>query len=63
MEAAQASTGFMVPLVKGYSLQVNHIAHLSGALIGAALVFLISRVPSQPGADAKAKRGNKDKRI
>ncbi|KAG1330394.1 putative Rhomboid-like protein 11, chloroplastic [Cocos nucifera] len=32
----------------GYALQtVNHIAHLSGALIGAALVLLIRRIPSQ----------------
>ncbi|KAJ3694550.1 hypothetical protein LUZ60_010030 [Juncus effusus] len=61
MEAAQASTGIAVTLLKGYSLQVNHIAHLSGALIGAALVLLVSRIPS--GADSKASKGNKDKRI
>lgn len=47
MEAAQASAGFAVPLVRGYSLQVNHIAHISGALIGAALVLLVGRIPSQ----------------
>lgn len=46
MEAAQASTGLSGG---GSTLQnVNHIAHLSGALIGVALVWLISRVPSQP---------------
>ncbi|KAJ4818327.1 Rhomboid family protein [Rhynchospora pubera] len=63
MEAAQASAGFAVPLVRGYSLQVNHIAHLSGALIGAALVLLIGRIPSQAtGLDTKALKENKDKR-
>lgn len=44
MEAAQASTGLSSG---GSALQnVNHIAHLSGALIGVALIWLISRVPS-----------------
>ncbi|KAL6985401.1 Rhomboid-like protein 11, chloroplastic [Sarracenia purpurea var. burkii] len=48
MEAAQASTGLSGSFRGGYALQnVNHIAHLSGALIGAALVWLLSRVPSQ----------------
>ncbi|KAL5729231.1 Rhomboid-like protein 11 [Ranunculus cassubicifolius] len=42
MEAAQASAG----LSGAMGLQnVNHIAHLSGALIGAALVWLISKLP------------------
>ncbi|RZC83022.1 hypothetical protein C5167_045801, partial [Papaver somniferum] len=27
---------------------VNHIAHLSGSLVGAGLVWLLSRVPSEP---------------
>lgn len=45
MEAAQASTGLVGPSMMGSSLHnVNHIAHLSGALIGAALVLLISRI-------------------
>ncbi|XP_057957954.1 rhomboid-like protein 11, chloroplastic isoform X2 [Malania oleifera] len=45
MEAAQASTGLSAP----FALQsVNHIAHLSGALIGVVLVWLLSRIPSQP---------------
>ncbi|THG21720.1 hypothetical protein TEA_024102 [Camellia sinensis var. sinensis] len=49
MEAAQASTGLSGSFRGGYALQnVNHIAHLSGALIGVALVWLLSRVPSQP---------------
>lgn len=43
MEAAQAST-----VRGGSALQgVNHIAHLSGALVGVVLVWLLSRVPSQ----------------
>ncbi|KAJ0989263.1 hypothetical protein J5N97_007619 [Dioscorea zingiberensis] len=60
MEAAQASTGLVGPLGPGSSLQnVNHIAHLSGALVGVALVLFISRIPSQPsGLDSK---GGKDK--
>ncbi|KAA8521790.1 hypothetical protein F0562_012463 [Nyssa sinensis] len=49
MEAAQASTGMSGSFSGGYALQnVNHIAHLSGALIGAALIWFLSRVPSQP---------------
>ncbi|GAV90533.1 Rhomboid domain-containing protein [Cephalotus follicularis] len=49
MEAAQASTGLSGFSSGGYALQsVNHIAHLSGALIGVFLVWLLSRVPSQP---------------
>lgn len=59
MEAAQASTGLVGPLARGSFGYVNHIAHLSGALIGAALIFLISRVPSE--ADAAGRKG--DKRI
>ncbi|XWS70342.1 hypothetical protein CRYUN_Cryun03dG0039800 [Craigia yunnanensis] len=45
MEAAQASTGLSG---SSRSLQsVNHIAHLSGALIGVLLVWLLSKIPSQ----------------
>ncbi|KAG8495385.1 hypothetical protein CXB51_013042 [Gossypium anomalum] len=46
MEAAQASTG-----LSGFSFplqNVNHIAHLSGALIGVLLVWLLSKSPSEP---------------
>nr|AIY60693.1 rhomboid protein Panut_RBL11 [Pandanus utilis] len=57
MEAAQASTGLAGP----YMQNVNHIAHLSGALIGVALVLLISRIPSPPPThDVKALRGDED---
>ncbi|KAM7493248.1 hypothetical protein LguiB_027857 [Lonicera macranthoides] len=59
MEAAQASTGLSNG---GSALQnVNHIAHLSGALIGVALVWLISRVPSQaPDQDLSTLKKKKD---
>lgn len=47
MEAAQASVGLSAN--GGYALQsINHIAHLSGALVGVVLVWLMSRVPSPP---------------
>ncbi|CAA6671604.1 unnamed protein product [Spirodela intermedia] len=53
MEAARASTSLNGGL--GRELYgVNHIAHFSGALIGAALILLITRVPSQsPDTDPK----------
>ncbi|PIA64994.1 hypothetical protein AQUCO_00100455v1 [Aquilegia coerulea] len=47
MEAAQASAG-MSGSIGGGLQNVNHIAHLSGALIGVFLVWLLSKVPSQP---------------
>ncbi|GJN35752.1 hypothetical protein PR202_gb24555 [Eleusine coracana subsp. coracana] len=46
MEAARATT------ITGQSFQVNNIAHVSGALIGAALVFLVSRIPSSSNGDS-----------
>nr|AIY60684.1 rhomboid protein Phaam_RBL11 [Phalaenopsis amabilis] len=63
MEAAQASTRLTGPLGRGYSLQnVNHIAHLSGALIGVTLILLISRIPSHPsGQGNNVLKGNKEK--
>lgn len=63
MEAAQASTGLAGPSMRGSALQnVNHIAHLSGALIGVALVLLISKIPSpSAGEDLKTMR-DKDTR-
>lgn len=49
MEAAQASAGLSGTIYGGYSLQtVNHIAHLSGALVGVVLVWLLSKIPSGP---------------
>ncbi|XP_010421427.2 PREDICTED: rhomboid-like protein 11, chloroplastic [Camelina sativa] len=49
MEAAQASAGLSGTIYGGYSLQtVNHIAHLSGALVGVVLVWLLSKFPSEP---------------
>lgn len=48
MEAAQASTGLSATFRGGAFQSVNHIAHLSGALVGVVLVWLLSRVPSEP---------------
>ncbi|XP_047308373.1 rhomboid-like protein 11, chloroplastic [Impatiens glandulifera] len=64
MEAAQASIGVSSALNGGGSAMqnINHIAHLSGALIGAALVWLLSRVPFQPPSNdelASSKNTNK----
>ncbi|EMS51761.1 Rhomboid protease AarA [Triticum urartu] len=57
MEAARATT------ITGAALQVNNIAHVSGALIGAALVFVINRIPlSSIDDNPKASKDNKDKR-
>uniref|UniRef100_A0A452Y6W5 Peptidase S54 rhomboid domain-containing protein n=1 Tax=Aegilops tauschii subsp. strangulata TaxID=200361 RepID=A0A452Y6W5_AEGTS len=57
MEAARATT------ITGAALQVNNIAHVSGALIGAALVFVINRIPLSSNDDnPKASKDNKDKR-
>ncbi|GJM94914.1 hypothetical protein PR202_ga11598 [Eleusine coracana subsp. coracana] len=54
MEAARATT------ITGQSFQVNNIAHVSGALIGAALVFLVSRIPfSSNGDSLKAAKKSK----
>ncbi|PIM97893.1 Rhomboid protease [Handroanthus impetiginosus] len=47
MEAAQASASLGGSLRGGYALQnVNHIAHLSGALIGVILIWLLNSVPT-----------------
>ncbi|KAM7259390.1 hypothetical protein ACFE04_015131 [Oxalis oulophora] len=54
MEAAKASTAMSGIRFGGYALQsVNHIAHLSGALIGVLLVWLVSKVSAEsPDQDA-----------
>ncbi|XP_060673742.1 rhomboid-like protein 11, chloroplastic isoform X3 [Ziziphus jujuba] len=47
MDAAQASTALSGPFRGGHALQsINHIAHLSGALVGVLLVWLLRKVPS-----------------
>ncbi|KAI3867530.1 hypothetical protein MKW92_023350, partial [Papaver armeniacum] len=46
MEEAQAST--RIPGASSTMQSVNHIAHFSGALVGASLVWLLSRFPSEP---------------
>ncbi|PON76500.1 Peptidase S54, rhomboid [Parasponia andersonii] len=49
MEAAQASTALSGAFCGGYAMHsINHIAHLSGALVGVVLVWLLSKVPSEP---------------
>ncbi|KAL6624507.1 hypothetical protein ACP70R_031828 [Stipagrostis hirtigluma subsp. patula] len=53
MEAARATT------ITGQSFQVNNIAHVSGALIGAALVFLVSRIPFPSNDDSPATKDSK----
>lgn len=65
MEAAQASAGLSSSLNGGYALQsINHIAHLSGALIGVLLVWLVSRVPSpSPDQDSLKLKEKKDKNL
>ncbi|KAL2901972.1 Rhomboid-like protein 11 chloroplastic [Bienertia sinuspersici] len=49
MEAAQTSTGLSKGFMGTYSLQnVNHIAHISGAIVGVLWVWLFSRIiPSE----------------
>ncbi|KAG6389499.1 hypothetical protein SASPL_150968 [Salvia splendens] len=46
MEAAQASASLGGSFRGGAMQNVNHIAHLSGALIGVVLIWLLSSVPS-----------------
>ncbi|KAG8084804.1 hypothetical protein GUJ93_ZPchr0010g9625 [Zizania palustris] len=55
MEAARATT------ITGHSLQVNNIAHLSGALIGTVLVFLINPIPFRRSDDDSPKPSNDTK--
>ena len=64
MEAAQASAGLSIAFHGGYHVQsINHIAHLSGALIGVLLVWILSRVPSfqPPDQDALKLKGKRDR--
>uniref|UniRef100_A0A2N9J1K9 Peptidase S54 rhomboid domain-containing protein n=1 Tax=Fagus sylvatica TaxID=28930 RepID=A0A2N9J1K9_FAGSY len=65
MEAAQASTALSGTFRGGHSLQsVNHIAHLSGALVGVVLVWLLSKVPSQsPDGDVSTSHRGKDRTL
>ncbi|OUZ99962.1 Peptidase S54 [Macleaya cordata] len=62
MEAAQASAGLSGTFNGGSALQsVNHIAHVSGALIGVGLVWLLSKVSSEPpNQDASTLRSKTD---
>ncbi|XP_026423606.1 rhomboid-like protein 11, chloroplastic [Papaver somniferum] len=60
MEAAQAST--RMSGASSAMQSVNHIAHLSGALVGAGLVWLLSRVPSEPSDQDVSKLSDKTNR-
>ncbi|WCJ29822.1 rhomboid-like protein 11 [Euphorbia peplus] len=56
MEAAQASAALSGSFRGGHAMQsVNHIAHLSGALVGVLLVWLVSKIPSPPDLEASSK--------
>ncbi|KAL9338895.1 hypothetical protein Peur_067910 [Populus x canadensis] len=62
MEAAQASAAMTGPFRGGYPVQtVNHIAHLSGALVGVVLVWLVSRIPSPPDHEGQTSQGKSGK--
>lgn len=62
MEAAQASAALSGTFRGGYAVQsVNHIAHLSGALIGVVLVWLVSRIPSSPDQEGSTLHGKSGK--
>ncbi len=43
----------------GAAANINHIAHLSGALVGVALIWLINQIPSL-GDDSKSSISRKD---
>ncbi|KAI3992680.1 hypothetical protein MKX01_008002 [Papaver californicum] len=60
MEAAQAST--RMSGASSAMQSVNHIAHLSGALVGVGLVWLLSRVPSEPADLDTSKLSDKTNR-
>ncbi|CAN6540074.1 unnamed protein product [Malus baccata var. baccata] len=61
MEAAQASTALSGTFGRNSLMNVNHIAHLSGALVGVFLVWILSKVPSEPpsqeGSNFQSKAG------
>ncbi|KAF3783868.1 Rhomboid-like protein 11 [Nymphaea thermarum] len=61
MEEAQASARLPGTIFGGYSLHnINHIAHLSGALIGVLLIWLLSGIPSRPTQDTQGLRRRAD---
>ncbi|KAB2629593.1 presenilins-associated rhomboid-like protein [Pyrus ussuriensis x Pyrus communis] len=61
MEAAQASAALSGFVGRNSLMNVNNIAHLSGALVGVFLVWIISKVPSEPpseeGSNFQSKTG------
>ncbi|GAA0176227.1 serine protease [Lithospermum erythrorhizon] len=59
MEAAQGSSQLAGNFrgVNSSLMNVNHLAHLSGALVGVVLIWLLSRVPSPSDDDTSKTRG------
>ncbi|CAN6721363.1 unnamed protein product [Malus baccata var. baccata] len=61
MEAAQASTALSGSFGRNSLMNVNHIAHLSDALVGVFLVWIVSKFPSEPpsqeGSSFQSKAG------
>lgn len=49
---AQASKGVGLGAQQIAGVQVGHIAHLAGALVGVLLVVLLSRIPDPTAGDA-----------
>jgi membrane associated rhomboid family serine protease len=58
MEAAHSSAQ-LAGHTYGAPASTNHIAHLSGALVGVALIWLINQIPSL-GDDSKSSISRKD---
>ncbi|KAH9549985.1 hypothetical protein CY35_10G048800, partial [Sphagnum magellanicum] len=58
MEAAHSSAQ-LAGHTYGAAANINHIAHLSGALVGVALIWLINQIPSL-GDDSKSSISRKD---
>jgi membrane associated rhomboid family serine protease len=51
-EAAMSARGTTGLLSGG----INHVAHLAGALVGVAFIYLISRIPDGASGDEKQDR-------
>lgn len=57
MEAAQASTQIVGNNSRSFGVaNINHVAHLSGALLGVALIWILSRVPSGQPKEGQQKK-------
>lgn len=57
MEAAQASTQIMGNNGRIFGVEnINHIAHLSGALLGVTLIWILSQIPSGQPKEGQQKK-------